>query len=225
MTKRGVVVDNRRLPYVLRRVREHVAGIDLPVVTLISQEGGDPFRILISTLLSARTKDEVTADASTRLFAAAGTPQAVLKLTEARIAKLIYPVGFYRTKARNLRAACRALVDDFSGAVPDTIDELVRLPGVGRKTANLVLVEAFQKPAICVDTHVHRITNLWGYVATGTPTETETALRAKLPRRYWLELNRLLVSFGQHTCVPASPRCSACPLDDRCPRIGVERHR
>ena len=222
---RPAVVDNRRLPHVLRRVREHVAGVDLPVVTLISQENGDPFRILISTLLSARTKDQVTAEASTRLFAAAATPRKVLGLTEARVAKLIYPVGFYKTKARNLRKTCQTLVEVFGGRVPETIDELVQLPGVGRKTANLVLVEAFGKPAICVDTHVHRITNLWGYVDTATPAETEVALREKLPGRYWLEINRLLVSLGQHTCVPSSPLCSQCPLDDRCPRIGVARHR
>ncbi|MEE2776311.1 MAG: endonuclease III [Acidobacteriota bacterium] len=220
-----VAVDNRRLPHVLRRVRDHVAGVDVPVITLISQENGDPFRILISTLLSARTKDEVTAESSRRLFAAADTPETVLALSEARVSKLIYPVGFYRTKARNLRKTCRTLVEEFGGQVPDTIDELVTLPGVGRKTANLVLVEAFAIPAICVDTHVHRLTNLWGYVNTDSPAETEMALRARLPRRYWLEINRLLVTFGQHTCVPASPLCSKCPLDDRCPRIGVSRHR
>ncbi|MDX1382444.1 MAG: endonuclease III [Thermoanaerobaculia bacterium] len=218
-------IDNRRLPHVLRRVRAHVADADVPVVTLISQEDGDPFRILVSTLLSARTKDEVTAAASRRLFAQAPTPEAVLALTEARVAELIYPVGFYKTKARNVLAACRELVERFGGEVPRTIDELVTLPGVGRKTANLVLVEAFAEPAICVDTHVHRITNLWGYVDTASPHETEMALRAKLPRRYWLEINRLLVSFGQHTCVPASPLCSRCPLDDWCPRLGVKRHR
>jgi endonuclease III len=218
-------VDNRRLPHVLRKVRAHVAGVEVPVVSLIAQGTRDPFRVLISTLLSARTKDETTAAASERLFAVAAEPASLASLSVAEIRELIYPVGFYKTKARHLREACRVLLERFDGRVPDTIEELVELPGVGRKTANLVLVEGFQKPAICVDTHVHRISNLWGYVETSTPEQTEMALRAKLPRRYWLEINRLLVSFGQHTCVPSSPRCSSCPLEARCPRLGVTRSR
>jgi len=218
-------LDNRGLPWFVRRLRAHLADKAPPVVTLIAQQAHDPFRVLVSTLLSARTKDDVTARASARLFAVAADPAAVAALAVRRLERLIFPVGFYRTKARHLREACRVLVDRFGGRVPDTIDALVELPGVGRKTANLVLVEGFGKPAICVDTHVHRIANLWGYVATRTPEETETALRRALPRRYWLDLNRLLVSFGQHTCVPLSPRCSRCPIEERCPRIGVVRCR
>lgn len=218
-------VDNRRVGYFLRRVREAVEGFQAPVVTLIAQGSRDPFRVLLSTLLSARTKDEVTAAASERLFAVADSPAAVAPLSVKRLEKLIFPVGFYRTKAANLKKTCRVLVERFEGRVPETIDELVELPGVGRKTANLVLIEGFGKPAICVDTHVHRITNLWGYVETPTPEKTEVALRARLPKRHWLDLNRLLVSFGQHTCVPLSPWCSKCPLESRCPKIGVGRRR
>jgi endonuclease-3 len=223
--RRPPSVDNRRLPWFIRRVRGHLAGVAPPVVTLIAEQARDPFRVLVSTLLSARTKDDVTARASARLFAVASTPAAIAALPARRIERLIFPVGFYRTKARNLRAACRLLVERFGGRVPDSIDALVELPGVGRKTANLVLIEGFRKPAICVDTHVHRITNRWGYVETGSPAETEIALRRALPRRYWLESNALLVSFGQHTCLPLSPLCSSCPVERRCPRIGVERWR
>jgi endonuclease-3 len=218
-------LDNRRLPWVMRRLREHLAEVEPPVVTLIAQQARDPFRVLVSTILSARTRDEVTARASARLFEVAADPEAVAALPTRRLERLIFPVGFYRTKARNLKEACRVLVERWEGGVPDSIEELVELPGVGRKTANLVLIEGFGKPAICVDTHVHRITNLWGYVETATPEETEMALRRTLPRRYWRDLNRLLVSFGQHTCVPLSPRCSACPIEERCPRIGVVRSR
>ena len=218
-------VDNRRIAHFLRKVREVVDRFDAPVVSLIAQGSRDPFRVLISTILSARTKDDITAAASERLFEVADSAAAVALLPVGRLEKLIFPVGFYRTKAENLRKTCRALVERFESRVPDTIEELVGLAGVGRKTANLVLIEGFRKPAVCVDTHVHRITNLWGYVDTSSPEKTEWALRAKLPMRHWLDLNRLLVSFGQHTCVPISPRCSDCPLQRSCPRIGVERSR
>lgn len=218
-------VDNRRIGHFLRKVRLAVQDEEPPVVSLIAQGAQDPFKVLISTLLSARTKDDVTARASHRLFAVADSPEALAALGEERIAELIYPVGFYKTKARSLRRTCHILVERFASQVPDEIETLIELPGVGRKTANLVLIEGFCKPAICVDTHVHRITNLWGYVETATPGETEDVLRQQLPRRYWLELNKLLVSFGQHICVPTSPRCSQCPLEKACPRIGVRRWR
>jgi endonuclease-3 len=218
-------LDAHRLPWVVRQLRDHLRVVEPPVVTLIAQQARDPFRVLVSTVLSARTRDDVTAAASARLFAAAADPEAMAALPVRKLERLIFPVGFYRTKARSLKAACRLLVERFDGRVPDSIEELVELPGVGRKTANLVLIEGFGKPAICVDTHVHRICNLWGYVETRDPGETEMALRRVLPRRYWLDWNRLLVSFGQHTCVPLSPRCSSCPLEARCPRIGVARWR
>jgi endonuclease-3 len=218
-------VDNRSLPWMVRRLRRHLRDVSPPVVTLIAQQRRDPFRVLVSTILSARTKDDVTARASARLFEVAADPRSVAALAPRRIERLIFPVGFYRTKARNLKAACRLLLERWGGEVPDSIEALVELPGVGRKTANLVLVEGFGEPAMCVDTHVHRITNRWGYVETATPAETERELRRVLPRRYWLEWNALLVSFGQHTCGPLSPRCSSCPVEPRCPRIGVARFR
>ena len=218
-------VDNRRIASYLKAVVKSIGGFEAPVVTLIAQGSNDPFRVLVSTLLSARTKDHVTALASERLFARADTPDAIVRLRKPTLEKLIFPVGFYKTKAGNLKKTCRTLLDRFDGQVPRTIEELIELPGVGRKTANLVLTEGFRIPAICVDTHVHRITNLWGYVDTPNPEKTEYALRQKLPRHYWLDINKQLVSFGQHTCTPTSPWCSKCPLEKRCPRIGVGRTR
>jgi endonuclease-3 len=196
-----------------------------PIVTLIAETTGDPFRVLISTILSLRTQDETTAAASRRLFARAATPAAMLRLREATIARLIYPVGFYRTKARAIRATCTALIERFGGEVPRDLDALLTLQGVGRKTANLVLTLGFKAQGICVDTHVHRITNRLGYVRTRSPNETEQALRRKLPHAHWIEINDLLVAFGQHLCRPISPHCSRCPLTAYCPRRGVTAHR
>jgi exodeoxyribonuclease-3 len=178
-------------------------------------------KVLIATILSARTKDEVTAAAARRLFARAGNAQELATLSRAEIEQLIYPVGFFRSKAKYLAELPAALVRDFGSKVPETVEELIRLPGVGRKTANLVVVIAFKQPAICVDTHVHRIMNLWGYVQTARPLDTEMALRAKLPKHYWLEINSLLVAFGQGLCKPRFPHCDRCPLADVCPRIGI----
>jgi endonuclease-3 len=218
-------IDNTMIGEALRRVRAAVRGKQLPIVTLIGQMDKDPFKVLIATMLSLRTKDAVTAQAAARLFARAQTPRRILDLPEEEIAKLIYPVGFYRTKARQIRAACRILLERHGGKVPDEIEDLVELPGVGRKTANLVMTEGHRKLAICVDTHVHRISNIWGYVRTRTPEQTEMALREKLPKKHWISYNDLLVSFGQHVCVPVSPKCSQCPLRTMCPRIGVRRSR
>ena len=187
--------------------------------------GRDPFRILIGCLLSLRTRDETTAPAAARLFALADTPAAMLAVPRRAIARAIYPVGFYRTKARVVHAVCRELVERFGGQVPADLDALLTLPGVGPKTANLVVTFAFQLPGICVDTHVHRISNRLGFVRTGTPERTEWALRAKLPRRHWIALNDLLVAFGQNLCHPTSPRCSTCPVADLCLRVGVRRSR
>ncbi|HVS15661.1 MAG TPA: endonuclease III [Thermoanaerobaculia bacterium] len=221
----GEPFDTRRLGHALRRVERALDGRPAPVVSLIAEAERDPFKVLISTILSARTKDEVTARASARLFAAAPDAAALAGLAPRRIEKLIFPVGFYRTKAKSVRATARTLLECFGGAVPATIEQLVTLPGVGRKTANLVLTEGFRKPAICVDTHVHRISNLWGYVDTSHPEETEMALRAKLPRRHWIGLNKTLVTFGQTICVPTRPWCSRCPVEEWCPKIGVTRSR
>ena len=209
----------------MRILRKAAAGWNAPVLTLMAAEKRDPFLTLIGCILSLRTKDETTALAAPRLFARAVTPQAMLELDADEIARLIYPVGFYRTKSRAILDICSDLLTKFAGKVPDSIDQLLTLKGVGRKTANLVVTEAFGKPGICVDTHVHRISNRWGLVKSPTPDKTEAALRTTLPRRYWLEYNWLLVAFGQTICQPVSPWCSRCPLSHMCPRIGVIRSR
>jgi len=196
-----------------------------PVITLIASHGGGPFEVLVATILSLRTKDEVTAVAAKRILAKADTPEKMLALDEKAIEKMIYPVGFYPTKAKQLRRISRILIERYDGRVPDTIDALLELPGVGRKTANLVLVEGFGQEAICVDTHVHRVSNRLGLVNTKTPEKTEFALMDALPRRHWIGYNELLVSFGQKICKPISPHCSTCPLQKKCPQIGVGKHR
>jgi endonuclease-3 len=196
-----------------------------PAVTIVSQREGDPFKVLISCILSLRTQDKTTGAASERLFALASTPGAIAGLSSEEVEKAIYPVGFYRNKARQIIDICRDLDANYGGMVPDTIEGLLRFKGVGRKTANLVVTLGFGKPGICVDTHVHRICNRWGYVSTKSPEETEFALRAKLPPEYWLTINDLLVTFGQNLCHPVSPRCSACPIADMCDRVGVVRSR
>jgi endonuclease-3 len=206
-------------------LRRGARGWNAPELTQMAAEKHDPFLTLIGCILSLRTNDKTTAVAAPRLFARARTPVAMLAMDPREIEELIYPVGFYRTKARGIREICRDLIDRFDGRVPDDIDDLVTLKGVGRKTANLVVTESFRKPGICVDTHVHRISNRWGLVATKNANLTETALRRVLPRRYWIEYNSLLVAFGQTICHPTSPWCSRCPLTTMCPRIGVTRSR
>ena len=193
-----------------------------PVVELIKARTRDPFKILISTILSARTKDETTAKASIRLFKKVNIPADLKALTAKQIERLIYPVGFYRTKAKHLKALPGAMDEISCGKVPDTIDDLCKLPGVGRKTANLVVVAAFDKPGICVDVHVHRISNRLGLLRTETPFETEMALRKLLPGRYWKTWNRYLVSFGQTICRPIGPKCAECPIYSICKRVGVD---
>ena len=191
----------------------------------VTENGPDPFRILIGCLLSLRTKDEVTYPATERLFAKAQDPAGMQRLTSATIAKTIYPAGFYRTKAKQIRAISRILLAEHGGRVPDTIDQLLLLPGVGRKTANLTVTLGFGKPGICVDTHVHRIANRLGWVRTATPDETEAALRRTLPKRWWIPINETLVRHGQQVCKPVSPICSACPVTRACPQLGVDRRR
>ena len=205
----------------LTKVREAVRPTTLAEV----ERRRDPFRLLVACVISLRTKDEVTAQASARLFAVAATPEALARLPQSRIAKLIFPAGFYNTKAKQIREISRRIARDHGGRVPADRETLLALPGVGRKTANLVLGLGFGIPAICVDTHVHRISNRLALVRTKNPEETEHALEKVLPRRLWIEINDLLVTFGQNVCQPVSPWCSACPLAERCPRIGVGRHR
>jgi len=187
--------------------------------------GNDPFRILIGCLISLRTKDEVSYAATDRLFERAGTPQDMLRLREASIAKLIYPAGFYRVKAKQIREISRMLIGRWSGSVPSTIDELLELPGVGRKTANLVVTLGFDLPGICVDVHVHRICHRFGWVRTKTPDQTEAVLRRRLPEAWWIPINETLVRHGQQVCKPTSPVCSICPVDTMCPKRGVTRRR
>lgn len=197
----------------------------IPIVTEISEKTRDPFKVLVSTVLSLRTKDECTAEASQRLFGLAKTPEKILSLPEKKIASTIYPVGFYNTKAKHLKQIASILIEQYEGRVPDDMDELLKLPGVGRKTANLVVTIGYGKPGICVDTHVHRIANRWGYIKTRNPHETEFTLRKILPKKYWLVFNDLLVTYGQNRCAPVSPKCSECPLIKWCQRIGVTRSR
>ncbi len=210
---------------VIALLRREYRSWNAPVVTLMAMETRDPFRVLIACLLSLRTKDETTGPASRRLFALADTPSTMLGLSARQIEKAIYPVGFYRTKARTIRDLCRRLMDECGGRVPDDLDTLLVFKGVGRKTANLVVTQGFAKPGICVDTHVHRISNRWAYVRTKTPHDTEMALRRTLPPEYWLDYNDLLVAFGQTICKPISPLCSRCPVAVHCPKRGVTRWR
>ncbi len=210
----------------IRILKRDVRQWQEPVVGVIARTSArDPFRILISCLLSLRTKDKTTSEASARLFGLAHTPGGLLNLPRRTIERAIYPVGFYRTKAKAIHAICRRLLDVYGGKVPDSIDELLTLPGVGRKTANLVVTVGYKKPGICVDIHVHRISNRWGYVKTAKPEETEQALRNKLPGRYWIIFNDLLVPYGQNMCQPISPFCSRCKLATFCDRVGVVRSR
>ncbi|MBP2681450.1 MAG: putative endoIII-related endonuclease [Candidatus Krumholzibacteriota bacterium] len=200
-------------------------GSDLPSVSRIARRKRDPFRILISTVLSLRTKDEVTMEASKRLFAIAASPKALARTPIRAIERAIYPVGFYKTKARTVRRISERLIDEFGGVVPDTIEKLLGFKGVGRKTANLVITLGYGKRGICVDTHVHRVSNRVGLVSTSTPEQTEFALMDVLPGKYWIGYNELVVSFGQKVCKPVSPLCSTCFNERACPKIGVGKHR
>jgi endonuclease-3 len=210
----------------IRIVKQEIRRWQEPVVGVVARESDrDPFLILIACLLSLRTKDKTTSEASARLFALAHSPVTMLKLPLRRIERAIYPVGFYRTKAKSIHKICRRLLNDFDGTVPDSIEALMTLPGVGRKTANLVVTVGFGKPGICVDVHVHRISNRWGYIKTKTPERSEEALRKKLPKQYWMTFNDLLVPYGQNLCQPISPFCSRCKLIELCDRVGVTRSR
>jgi endonuclease-3 len=219
-------VKDHNIDACIRILKREVRHWQEPIVGVVAKGSRrDPFRILLSTVLSLRTKDQTTAEASARLFRLATTPRTMLEVPRRTIERAIYPVGFYRTKARHIHAICRDLLKHFGGQVPDTIEELLTLKGVGRKTANLVVTLGFRKPGICVDVHVHRISNRWGYIRTKTPAQSEQALRRKLPLRYWMIYNDLLVPFGQNVCTPVSPRCSQCKLARYCERVGVVRSR
>ena len=204
------------LPIVVRRLKADFNSHRAPVMDLVAAQTEDPFRILVGTILSARTKDACTAAACERLFARATTPAELGALSEDEIAKLIFPVGFYRTKAKMLKRLPGVLDEKFGGVLPDTVEALCELPGVGRKTANLVVALGFNKPAICVDVHVHRMSNRFGLIKTDTPFETEMKLREILPVRYWQTWNSYLVAFGQTRCSPRNPKCAGCPIAEWC---------
>ena len=209
----------------MRKLAIAITGLELPAIEKISEaQAEDPFQILIATLLSARTQDATTHAASTRLFRRARTPKSMAKLSVKEIEKLIYPVSFYRNKAEHVKACCQMLLDRFGGRVPNTLEELVMLPGVGRKTANLTMILAFKSLRnICVDTHVHRIANRLGWVRTNTPDETEQALYKMADSRWWPSINLYLVTWGQNVCRPVYPRCNSCVIRPYCRRVGVTR--
>ena len=200
-------------------------GVGLPSVSEIAESNRDPFRVLISTIISLRTKDAVTLASSNRLFSCADTPQTTLTLGTEEIEKLIYPAGFYKIKAKNILEISRILLEQHNGQVPSDKEQLLALPGVGIKTANLTLNLGFGINAICVDTHVHRISNRCGWIQTKTPEESEKALELIMPQKFWIPLNELLVSYGQQICTPVSPRCSECPVQEKCSKTGVTKTR
>lgn len=214
-----------QIDIVMETLKTAVASMRTPVVGAIAEETHDPFLVLVSCILSLRTRDQTTATASARLFRIADTPKKILTLTAEQIADTIHPVSFYRNKASSILAIAQILEEKFSSKVPDDLETLLTLPGVGRKTANLVVSVGFGLPAICVDIHVHRISNRLGYITTKQPDESERVLRKNLPERYWISYNDILVPFGQHICTPISPFCSRCPVTSYCERRGVQKHR
>ncbi len=209
----------------LKLIAEQVRGFKAPIVTKVSEEKKDPYQVLVSCILSLRTKDQTTTGASLRLFKVADNPRDMIRLTPKRVQRLIYPVGFYRNKSKVILDLSRIIIEQHAGGVPHSLEELLAFKGVGRKTANLVLGLGFQIPAICVDTHVHRISNRLGWVRTRDPQETEMALQKIIPKSYWIDLNTWLVTFGQNICVPITPFCSRCRVYKFCKRAGVGRSR
>ena len=203
------------------KLKPYVKTLQTPVVELIQLQTNDSFKVLITTILSARTKDQTTKEVAQRLFSKITNQKDLEKISLEELQQLIYPIGFYKNKAKQLKQLPLVLKKEFNNKLPQTIEELTKLPGVGRKTANLVVAVAFKKPAICVDTHVHRITNRWGYVTTKNPFETEMKLRKILPKKYWLDINWMLVSFGQAHCTPRKPRCDTCPIKTFCKQKAV----
>lgn len=200
--------------------------MERPSVTQIAEKvADDPYKVLVSTIISLRTKDEVTLAASIRLFDKAGTPAEMLNLARTEIENLIYPAGFYRNKAETILNISTVILEKYDGKVPNSIDELVKLKGVGRKTANLVMVEGFREPAVCVDVHVHRMFNRLGLLNTKNPDETEKQIREKVPQKYWIKMNEIMVAYGREICRPVSPFCSACSLAELCDKVGVVKRR
>lgn len=220
------MIERERVEKIIHLLRKHTVGMTDPAaLTIVKKFGRNPFLVLISCMLSLRTQDKVSLPASLRLFEVAKTPKDMASIPLHNLEKLIYPVGFYKNKAKHIHLTCKKILTDFDGVVPNTREQLMSLSGVGRKTANLVLGEGFGIPAICVDTHVHRISNRLGIVSTKTVEGTEEALMKVLPEEYWIEYNKLLVMWGQNVCLPISPLCSSCILLPLCPQKGVTRHR
>lgn len=215
----------KEVPLVYRLLQRHVRAWNVPVIDLVEIQTKDPFKVLVATILSARTKDSLTITKLPQLWEHVRTLEDLKRISSSHLEKLIYPIGFYRTKVKHLKLLPEVIEDEFDGKIPRTVEELCRLPGVGRKTANLVVSVAFKKPAICVDVHVHRIMNRLGYIRTKDPLETEMTLRKKLPKKYWRQTNFLFVAFGQNLCTPVSPRCSCCPVKKYCKRVGVKKNR
>jgi len=209
---------------ILKLIEKQILIFKAPSVTVVSKNN-DPFQVLISCILSLRTKDKTTIEASNRLFKVADSPKNMVKLSKLRLQGIIYPVGFYRNKAKVILGISKIILEDFASKVPGNLEDLLKLKGVGRKTANLVLGLGFNIPAICVDTHVHRISNRLGWVRTKLPEQTEEALKTIIPKRYWIDLNTILVTFGQNICVPISPICSRCSVNKFCKRVGVIKSR
>lgn len=213
---------NFNIDAVMTALAKHFNEVRTPVVDLIQIQTKDPFKVLVTTILSARTKDDTTSKAASALFEHVNGHHDLNKLSLDELDRMIWQVGFHREKSKHLKQLPQVMDDLFGGKVPSEIDDLLKLPGVGRKTANLVRAVAFSLPAICVDIHVHRISNRWGYISTKTPLESEMALRAKLPDRYWLQYNSHVVAFGQNLCTPRKSRCSDCPVSSYCARVGVD---
>ena len=218
-------MDLKTLKKVYSSLRKFTSDLPVPLVELTMIQTKDPFKVLVATILSARTKDALTITILPKLFEQVRTIDDLKKIKQEKLERLIYPIGFYKNKAKFLKELPIAIDDKFSGKIPSTVDELVQLPGVGRKTANLVVSVGFDRPAICVDTHVHKIMDRLGFIETKNPLETEMTLRKELPENMWQETNRILVAFGQYQCVPVSPKCSTCPVKKYCERKGVEKSR
>lgn len=218
-------IMNTNMNEILKILKRQYVKYKEPIVSRMVEDKASPYMVLVSTMISLRTKDNVTEQASWRLFEKADNPQSMLKMKQKEIEQLIFPAGFYRNKAKAILDTSRMIMEQYNGLVPDKLDDLLLLPGVGRKTANLVLALSFGKPAICVDTHVHRISNRMGFVSTKNPTETEFALMELLPKKWWLIYNDMLVTWGQNICSPVSPKCSQCSIEHLCPRIDVKKSR
>ncbi|KMQ52379.1 Endonuclease III [Chitinispirillum alkaliphilum] len=216
--------DNVKIDTVYHILEKEFRKHRMPVVDLIEAQTNDPFKVLITTIMSARTRDETTTTAALRLFQHVTSPEDLKSISQSELEKLIYPVGFYKEKAKHLKKLPEVLDSLFQGSIPHTVDELVKLPGVGRKTANLVVAVAFNKPAVCVDIHVHRIFNRLGYLQSKTPHETEMKLRTHFPEKYWVTFNSYFVSFGQNTCTPINPKCPRCPIAIYCSKVGVKKN-